>query len=634
MKHGRRKQERQRRKGTSSSSTASATSNASAWTTQSAEAAEGPAGGTRIEPWWKREPERLRFELEELDAAGIEYQVNEAAKARGSLIIDLEIILADGEKVQLQARFPDLYPYFRFEILAPELDLLYHQHPFGKQLCVLGRATRTWNTTNTLAEFIKTQVPRVLATARMVSLEEASGLEEHQGEPFSDYYSYLDNSLILIDSSWNLDTTNRGSLTIGFPERRQRDLELRGAVLEIRDEGNQVIAKAETEIIALFPRAISCRWIKTVVPIRVGNPELFWSKLYEQAKQLETPSWQTLDGFRYDLVGVVFPEEHHWRSGKTDGWVFAVRATPIGGTGTGDRYHYMVRAGRTGRNDLIERMPELNGVQHLKVAVVGSGALGAPSCIEMARCGIGQLRILDYDFVDPATVARWPLGISAAGKSKVSAIEKFIASNYPFTKVISYQHRIGMCREVEDQRSDVTLLRKLFDGADLIYDASAEIGINHLLSDMAAESQIPYICVSTTYGAWGGRLIRVRPNGKTMGCWMCHQWAIEKGLIPSPPSDPKGEVQPAGCADPTFTGTGFDVMDVALAGVRLAIGTLQMSIPNGYPDVDWDVAVLSLRDDMGRVTVPRWEVFPLERHPSCENHKAHFRHSMASSARP
>src|SRR5574341_28632 len=179
MKHGRRKQERQRRKGTSGSSTASATSTASAWTTQSAEAAEGPAGGTRIEPWWKREPERLQFELEELDAAGIEYQVNEAAKARGSLIIDLEIILADGEKVLLQARFPDLYPYFRFEILAPELDLPYHQHPFGKQLCILGRATRTWNTTNTLAEFIKTQVPRVLATARMVSLEEASGLEEH-----------------------------------------------------------------------------------------------------------------------------------------------------------------------------------------------------------------------------------------------------------------------------------------------------------------------------------------------------------------------------------------------------------------------------------------------------------------------
>ncbi len=41
---------------------------------------------------------------------------------------------------------------------------------------------------------------------------------------------------------------------------------------------------------------------------------------------------------------------------------------------------------------------------------------------------------------------------------------------------------------------------------------------------------------------------------------------------------------PRGCADPTFTGAGFDVATIALQGVRLVVGTLAGSIPGGYPD--------------------------------------------------
>lgn len=633
MKHGRRKEKRRQTPGTSRAPGASRTSAEAAASSGSAKptkAAEGSARGPAIEPWWQREAGRLEFELQQLDQAGIKYQIDSVAKARGVLIIDLEGAFSDEGNLHLQARFPDFYPYFRFEIRAPELDLPYHQHPFGKQLCVLGRATGNWNTDETLAAFIQKRVPQVIATSRMNSASEVADLEEHQGEPFSDYYPYYDNSIILIDSSWTLGTANGGSMLIGFPEFRQRGLALRGAVLEIKDENNHTLAKAAPEIHRLFPRTVSCRWIRSEAAIRAGKPELFLDQLYLRDKRLERPNWQTLDGYRYDIIGVVFPEEHRWRSGNSEGWVFATRATPIGGTGGGDRYGFLIRAGRAGRGDVTERTPELSSLRDKKVLVIGAGALGAPSCIEMARCGLGELRILDYDFVDPGTIVRWPLGVSAAGMFKGDAIGNFIASNYPYTKVLRYRHRIGMCREVDEEESEVTKLLELIDGADLIYDASAEIGINHLLSDIAAEHHIPYICVSTTYGAWGGRLIRVRPEG-TKGCWMCHQWGVDSGLVPLPPNDPKGEVQPAGCADPTFTGAGFDVAGIALAGVRLAVSTLQSGSANGYPDVDWDIAVISVRNDVGRITVPHWEVLQLERHPECQNFKAHKGNSLASS---
>lgn len=630
MRNGKRKRKRrQKPSGASGPSKASRTPGTSPETVgppraaEPSEAAKGSSSGDSIKPWWEREVGRLEFELEQLDKGAIKYRIDEAAKDRGLLVLDLEVSTS-GAPLQLQALFPDFYPYFRFEIRAPDLDLRYHQHPFSKHLCVLGRATENWRPSDTLAGFIHERVPQVLASSTMNSRDEAGELEEHQGEPFSDYYSYLDNSMILIDSSWELGIAAGGWLTIGFPKVRQRGLELRGAVLEVRDRDNHIIAKADPAICRILPETIKGRWIRTQEPIRENQPELFWDEICKLDRGLEREAWQPFDGFRYDVVGVVFPEEHRWRSDKTDGWVFATRAVPIGGDG--NRYAFLSRAGRAGRSDLTERTPELNGLNSKTVVVVGDGAIGGPSCLEMARAGVGELRILDYDFVDPATTARWPLGISAAGLLKGDAIHEFIASNYPYTKVSSHKHRIGLCRQSDETPSDVAVLRALIDGADLIYDASAEIGINHLLSDMATEHDIPYISASTTYGAWGGRLIRVRP-GITEGCWMCYFSAVQNGQMPLPLSDPNGEVQPAGCADPTFTGTGFDVSEIALAGVRLAIGTLQGSA-DGYPDVDWDVAVIGLRDDRGRISYPTWEVFPLELQSDCQNVRAHSRKSV------
>ena len=45
---------------------------------------------------------------------------------------------AEGAIVPLEVTFPDLYPYFRFEIVAPTLSLDHHQNPFGKNLSVAG----------------------------------------------------------------------------------------------------------------------------------------------------------------------------------------------------------------------------------------------------------------------------------------------------------------------------------------------------------------------------------------------------------------------------------------------------------------------------------------------------------------
>lgn len=618
MKHGKRKGKRgQRKKGASASSAETASSSGAA---ESPQATKGPASRAGIEPWWEREPERLEYELYQLTAAGIMFQVDETLKATGLLVIDVEINTEFEAGLSLKIRFPDLYPYFRFEVEAPTLALPHHQNPFGRQLCLIGRGTVNWNTDDTLAGFLTQRLPSVLSSGASEAPDEVSGLEEPQAEPFSDYYRYGKEAMILVDSSWSIEgQVTRGSLTLGLAESPIESV--RGAVLSISAEDGRILAEAAPQIRALYKRQIEARWVRVDAPVVECDANRFLEILRAQQEFLGKPALRLVPGGRLDIVGVLFPEEHIWRGEPSTGWVFAVEASKqLGRTTLSGAY--LVRAGRSGRADMTGRVPELVGLQEKKVAIVGCGALGGPSAIEFARAGLGELRLLDCDFVDPPMTVRWPLGLNVSGKSKVESLTRFIRESYPHTKVQPFEHRVGSIRENATEQSDLEVLRELIEGVDLIYDATAEIGINHLLSDLAAEYQVPYLCISATHGAWGGRLIRVRPHGRTNGCWMCHQWALDETTIPSSPADQSKLVQPAGCAAPTFTGSGFDLGSIALAGVRLAIGTLQSDVVSGYPNVDWDIAVIGFRDSTGASIPPQWKVFSLERHQSCENHKA------------
>ena len=69
------------------------------------------------------------------------------------------------------------------------------------------------------------------------------------------------------------------------------------------------------------------------------------------------------------------------------------------------RYGF-VKAGRASRRDLTLRMPELTPLADKVVAVFGLGCIGGPSALEFARAGVGELRVLDHDAVDPGTIGR------------------------------------------------------------------------------------------------------------------------------------------------------------------------------------------------------------------------------------
>lgn len=282
-----------------------------------------------------------------------------------------------------------------------------------------------------------------------------------------------------------------------------------------------------------------------------------------------------------------------------------------------DNFIYFSRAGWTAADGISVRAPELHPLRGRTIAQFGVGCLGGPSALEFARAGIGELRILDDDHVDAATIGRWPFGLSVAGALKVQVIAEFIERNYPSTRVTPIRHRLGATRATKDEApSDHEVIEQMTAGASIIFDATAEIGVQHYLSDIAAAIGIPYVSVVGTYGGWGGEVLCITP-GRTEGCWMCYRFAVEDGTIPVCPADPDGRIQPRGCGDVTFTAAGFDMTQVALMGVRTAVATLCGEAEGGYPAAPWDVLTLTLRDESGRLVVPVIRGHQLRKHPGC-----------------
>jgi molybdopterin/thiamine biosynthesis adenylyltransferase len=253
--------------------------------------------------------------------------------------------------------------------------------------------------------------------------------------------------------------------------------------------------------------------------------------------------------------------------------------------------------------------------------VAGLGCVGAPSVLEFARCGVGRLRLLDPDQVSPGAICRWPLGFDYTGHPKAVALEQFIRANYPLTE-ITREHfppnRDGFAigRPYGDF-NQVEYIEKFLDGADLVYDATAEVGVNQYLADLCRERNIPFVFVSSRQGGWGGEVGRIRP-GKTKGCYTCLLNAQHAKAELNPLAKRNDFVQPLGCADPTFTAASFDTTEVSLCGVRLAVSTLCEGYPDAYPSVEGDLAILSLRGQNGRESIfPRWTTHPIEKHPAC-----------------
>jgi hypothetical protein len=259
----------------------------------------------QLSRWWERWPDRLQYELQALETAGLSHEIDQAAFHGGVVRLHVTAVVG-GEEIPLVVLYPDLFPYFRIEIEAPTLNLPHHQNPAGKNLCVLGRPTDRWHTNTTAAELIQNQFPKVLSTGRSNDPTGVVGIEQQQAEPVSAYFPYPP-SIVLLDTAWNIDSAvDGGTFALGTagaqgPPPR---VFLRGAVFKIESTDGRTLAEAHPAIRSTYSgNTIVGSWVRAPRPILEFVPTQFVKYLLETYPTARDAAINRVEGGMAPIVG-------------------------------------------------------------------------------------------------------------------------------------------------------------------------------------------------------------------------------------------------------------------------------------------------------------------------------------------
>ncbi|KAA0686242.1 hypothetical protein DS837_11135 [Azospirillum brasilense] len=572
-----------------------------------------------MKAWWHLYPGRREAELAALDRAGIAYRVDEDAERKGVLALDLDYPLETGE-LRLRAVFPGLYPYFRPRVEAPNVSFERHQDPFGKSLCLLGPRTQLWEPETTLAAHLTRWLPDLLADQPPVEgAEPPSGprpvKEEEDAEVLSNYFEYADPSYVMVDGDWRVGAEIvGGTLTVAISLKvpDEENFALQGLVTKVSGARGE-IARWRLPKPRDLSATVEVPFARVARPAFEASPQEQYRRLVVDHPVLGKAKWRRFgrDGEVVEVAFTAIAFDEEIRPGVAgQGWQFFMLKRPNAKTKPSI---HRIRAVRVGQSDLGARVPATSILRGRTVALFGCGAVGGPIALELAKAGIGELRLFDPDIVDPGPTVRWPLGRSVYGQNKTGALVRHIAANWMHANVVGHRMVIGATPDADDKypkEGEIQLFEKLLDGVDVIFDATAEVGVQHFLSDWARARGIPFIYASATPGACGGIVARFMP-GDGQGCWRCLQHALYTDkTIAEPPFADNGEILPPGCNHPTFTGASFDLVEVSLQAVRVIVRALD----DRQPRPESGYAILSFDEGFG---VPSWRTGSIPRNDEC-----------------
>ncbi len=112
-----------------------------------------------------------------------------------------------------------------------------------------------------------------------------------------------------------------------------------------------------------------------------------------------------------------------------------------------------------------------------RVGIAGLGGLGSVVAQSLARVGVGELILVDFDVVEPSNLNRQQYRVEDIGLAKTEAMAAQLRSVNPCTRVIT--HRV-----VLDERN----LSEIFNGVDVLVECLDRAEAKAILIRAAAES--------------------------------------------------------------------------------------------------------------------------------------------------
>lgn len=130
-------------------------------------------------------------------------------------------------------------------------------------------------------------------------------------------------------------------------------------------------------------------------------------------------------------------------------------------------------------------------VKLARVGIAGLGGLGSSVAVALARVGVGELVLADFDVVEPSNLNRQQYFVDQIGKPKVDAMEENLRRINPYVKVST--HRVVL---------DEANIPGIFRGAAVVVEAfdSAESKAMLMNSMASACPGVPVVASSGVAG--------------------------------------------------------------------------------------------------------------------------------------
>jgi molybdopterin-synthase adenylyltransferase len=129
-----------------------------------------------------------------------------------------------------------------------------------------------------------------------------------------------------------------------------------------------------------------------------------------------------------------------------------------------------------------------------KVALVGCGATGSALASLLARAGVGTIRIIDRDYVEPSNLQRQSLFDEADADQ---SLPKAIAAA---RKISAFNSQIVIEPEVADLIP--ANIESLLNGMQLVLDGTDNFETRYLINDFAVKTALPWIYTAAV-GSYG-----------------------------------------------------------------------------------------------------------------------------------
>lgn len=144
-----------------------------------------------------------------------------------------------------------------------------------------------------------------------------------------------------------------------------------------------------------------------------------------------------------------------------------------------------------------------------RVGIAGAGGLGSTCAVSLARAGILNLVIADFDTVTKANLDRQYYFLDQVGRYKVDALTENICRIDPGARVTA--HRV---------RLDPQAIRDIFSGCDIIVEAVDEAGTKEMIVETALQNfpGAHVVCASGLAGIGNLEEIKLVHNGRLHLC--------------------------------------------------------------------------------------------------------------------